>query len=101
MTGNGGGIQRTTTVTLTVTTTTRHLVTLSWDASTSQVVGYNVYRSTNSLGPFNIINSSLIPLTTYVDEYVQSGYTYYYYATAVDAQHDESVPSNHAVATVP
>jgi hypothetical protein len=101
VTGNGGGIQKTTTLTLTVTTTTQHSVALSWNASTFQVVGYNIYRSISSAGPFNIINPSLIPLTSYTDPAVQSGVRYYYYATAVDAQHDESIPSNLAVATVP
>jgi uncharacterized membrane protein len=101
VTGSGGGIQKTTTLTLTVTTTTQHSVALSWNPSTSLVVGYNIYRSTSSAGPFNVINPSLIPLTSYTDPAVQSGVTYYYYATAVDAQHDESIPSNLAVATVP
>lgn len=82
-------------------TSTPHSVTLSWTASTSQVAGYNVYRSTSSNGTFNLLNTAQITATTYVDSAVVSGTTYYYYATAVDAQGDESVASNQASATVP
>lgn len=79
----------------------QHSVTLTWDASTSKVVGYNIYRAGNQNGPFTILNSGLIPLTTYIDETVQSDNTYYYYATAVNIQGQESIPSNHVSATVP
>ena len=82
-------------------TNTPPSVTLSWTASTSPVVGYNCYRATNTNGPFNVVNTGLISSTNYVDQTVQSGTTYYYYATAVDAQGNQSVPSNHVVATVP
>ncbi len=82
-------------------TGTPHLVTLNWNASTSQVIGYNIYRSTTTTGNFTLLNTSLIPSTSYVDQAVQSGYTYYYYATAVDSQHNESVASNQAMATIP
>jgi fibronectin type 3 domain-containing protein len=76
-------------------------VTLSWTASTSPGVGYNCYRATSTNGPFKVVNTGLIASTSYVDKTVQSGTTYYYYATAVDAQGNESVPSNQVVATVP
>lgn len=82
-------------------TTVQHLVTLAWDASTSQVIGYNVYRSTSVNGTFVLLNTGLITSTAYVDQAVQSGYTYYYYATAVDSQYRESVASNEVAATVP
>jgi hypothetical protein len=79
----------------------QHQVTLSWTASTSQVAGYNVYRSTNSNGPFSAINGGLATTTSYVDKAVQSGATYYYYATAVDNQGNQSVASNQVSAVVP
>jgi hypothetical protein len=82
-------------------TPSQHQVTLSWTASTSQVAGYNVYRATNANGPFSVLNTSLISATTYVDQAVTSGTTYYYYATAVDTQGNESLASNQAAATVP
>jgi len=80
---------------------TSHTVTLSWTASTSAVSGYNVYRSTTSGGAYTKINSALVPSETYVDSTVQSGTTYYYVTTAVDASGDESVYSNQATAAIP
>jgi uncharacterized repeat protein (TIGR03803 family) len=98
VTGNGGGVQQNTTVNLTVTA----LVALSWDASTSQdVIGYNAYRSTTSGGPYTKLNASLISTTNYIDQPLQSGYTYYYVTTAVDSQGQESAHSNEAAATIP
>src|ERR1019366_580709 len=87
---------------LTVTPATQgSAVALSWTASIGQVAGYNAYRSTISGGPYTKLNSSLIATTSYTDQTVQSGYTYYYVTTAVDSQGMESVYSNEAVATVP
>jgi hypothetical protein len=82
-------------------TQVQHQVTLSWTASTSQVAGYKVYRASNSNGPFSVLNTGLISATTYVDQTVTSGLTYYYYATAVDNQGAESIASNQVSATVP
>jgi uncharacterized repeat protein (TIGR03803 family) len=77
-------------------------VLLSWTASTSPgVIGYNAYRSITSGGPYSEINSSLITTTTYNDQNVQSGLTYFYVTTAVNSQGMESAYSNQASATVP
>jgi len=78
-----------------------HWVDLSWTASLSQVVGYNVYRATTSQGPYTKSNGALLTSTTYGDQAVLSGSTYYYVTTAVDNQGRESAYSNEAVATVP
>jgi len=78
-----------------------HTVTVSWQASTSTVAGYNVYRGAASGGPYTKLNSSLDAATNYVDGSVQAGQTYYYVATAVDASNHESVYSNQATAVVP
>jgi hypothetical protein len=78
-----------------------HSVTLGWTASTSTVLGYNVYRGTQSGGPYTKLNSSLVPGTTYTDSTVQSGQTYFYVATAVDSNNVESVYSNQASAVIP
>jgi hypothetical protein len=87
---------------LTVTTQVAHSVALSWTASTSLgIVGYNAYRSTVSGGSYKLINFGLIANTTYTDQTVQSGITYYYVTTAVDSQGMESAYSNETVATVP
>ena len=78
-----------------------HSVTLSWTASSSTVVGYNIYRSTTSGGPYTLLNSSPVPGITFTDTTVQAGVTYFYVVTAVDSSGNESVYSNEASATVP
>jgi fibronectin type 3 domain-containing protein len=65
------------------------------------VSGYNAYRGTVSGGPYSKLNSALIGGTTYTDNTVQAGQTYYWVATAVDANNVESSFSNQASATVP
>jgi len=78
-----------------------HSAALSWTASTSVVTGYNIYRGTVSGGPYAKLNSSLIALTTYTDSTVQSGQTYFYIVTAVDASNVESAYSNEISAIIP
>lgn len=79
----------------------QHTVALSWSASTSSVLGYNVYRGTKSGGPYSKLNATPQPATVYTDATVASGTTYYYVATAVDATSGESAYSNQVVAAVP
>jgi hypothetical protein len=76
-------------------------VTLDWIASTSTVIGYNVYRGTESGGPYTLLNSSLVTMTEYEDSSVQSGQTYYYVVTAVDSSDVESAYSNQVSSTIP
>jgi Abnormal spindle-like microcephaly-assoc'd, ASPM-SPD-2-Hydin len=79
-----------------------HSVALSWDPSSSQVIGYNVYRGTTSGGPYPLkLTSSLQPTTSLVDNTVAGGTTYYYVATSVDQNSVESIYSNQITATVP
>jgi hypothetical protein len=80
---------------------TKHKVTLKWQASGSQVAGYNVYRSTTPAGNYVRINSSPVPGNTFTDNTVESGLTYYYVTRAVDALGRESVNSNEASAAIP
>ena len=94
--GNGGGIQHSTTVTLTVTGGAPQ-VSLAWNASQSQgVIGYNLYRSLTTGGPYTKLNSDLISGTSYLDTAVQHGVTYYYVSTAVNSEQQESGYSNEA-----
>jgi len=79
----------------------QHSVALSWDASTSTVAGYNIYRGTQSGGPYSKLNSSLLAATSYTDLGVSSGTTYYYVSTAVASNNQESAYSNQAIAVVP
>ncbi len=78
----------------------QHTVDLSWTAS-PDVVGYNIYRGTAAGGPYAMINTSLDGSTTYTDGTVVSGTTYYYVATAVNSESQDSGYSNQAQAIVP
>ena len=85
-------------------TSAAHQVNLSWNAPSSSavpVVGYNIYRSTGSSSPYQLLNSSVDSQTTYVDSAVQSGSTYDYIVESVDSSGVESVPSNGVAATIP
>ena len=88
------------TMTGTGTAATQHTVDLTWNASTD-AVGYNIYRGTKSGGPYTMINSSLDSTTTYTDSTVVSGQTYYYVATAVNSESQQSGYSNQATALIP
>jgi hypothetical protein len=78
-----------------------HRVMLTWKASSSPVVGYNVYRSTTPGGNYRRINSSLVRQLTYTDNAVVSGVTYYYVVRAVDARGIESINSNETSGAIP
>ena len=82
------------------TVQTQHTVELTWNAL-PDAVGYNVYRGTVSGGPYAMINSSLDATTTYNDSTVVSGNTYYYVATAVNSESQESGYSNQSQAVIP
>ncbi len=88
------------TMTGTGTASTQHAVDLTWNAS-SDAVGYNIYRSTVAGGPYTMINTSLDSTTAYTDSTVVSGQTYYYAATAVNSESQESGYSNLAMAVIP
>jgi hypothetical protein len=83
------------------TTSAQHRVTLSWKSSTSLVVGYNIYRSSKSGGPYTRLNSVIDASTTYVDGSVQNGQNYYYVTTDVNSSGMESVYSNQVQVTIP
>jgi hypothetical protein len=82
-------------------TTSLHNVSLTWNPSTSTVSGYNLYRGTQSGGPYSRMNSTLLSSTSYDDSGVQSGRNYFYVSTAVDASNNESAFSNEAPAAIP
>ncbi len=80
-----------------------HDVILSWAPSeTSGNVAYNVYRGTASRDERSTpLNATPVNGTTYVDETVASGTTYYYVVTAVDSNGVQSSASGETEATVP
>jgi hypothetical protein len=82
-------------------TTTQRTVHLAWDASTSQVAGYRVYRSQSAGSSYALLTGSLVNELLYYDSTVSVGATYYYVVTAVDSSGNESVQSNQATAVIP
>jgi Tol biopolymer transport system component/flagellar hook assembly protein FlgD len=60
-------------------------------------VGYNLYRSIVSGGPYTRVNNVPIQQTTYIDKGLTNGTTYYYVVVAVDVYGNESVYSNEAM----
>jgi hypothetical protein len=85
----------------------QHPVVLTWKPSTKVGIKYNLYRSVTK-GECLKINSmkcqkmNLSPLlgTTYIDNTVQPGQSYFYVTKAVDLRGKESNPSNEAQAVV-
>ena len=62
----------------------------------TDIEGYNIYRSTDPDLPkqnWTKLNQSLLTRTTYQDDKVESGKTYYYYIVAVDKAGNVSSPS--------
>jgi Abnormal spindle-like microcephaly-assoc'd, ASPM-SPD-2-Hydin len=74
-------------------------VNLFWNYS-PDAIGYNVYRSSAAKGKYSKINSILDPVTAYIDGTVDSGKTYYYAATSVNSEGQESARSKPPVEAV-
>ncbi len=81
-------------------TQTQFSVNLWWSSSSSEVIGYNVYRSIAANGAYSKINSTLDPNTAFTDGTVVSGQTYYYAATSVNSGGQESTRSTPPVQAV-
>src|ERR1017187_2826735 len=95
-------VQRVTNAALSGTCLTLHSATLTWTASTSSnLKGYNVYRGTQTGGPYTKITFTPVVGTSYTDTTALAGQTYYYVTTAVDNNNNESVYSNQAPAVIP
>jgi hypothetical protein len=78
-----------------------HIVDLSWNPGDGNAVGYNVYRGNTKGGSYQMINTALDASTNYTDSTVVAGATYYYAATEVNAQGQESGYSNIGQAVIP
>jgi hypothetical protein len=79
---------------------TAHSVILSWTASDSGVVGYHVYSSTVSGGPYVRMTSTPVNNSSYAVTGVQPGRTYYYVVTALNSSSQESAYSSEVPAVV-
>jgi len=85
-------------------TSTATEVDLLWNApanSAVPVVGYNVYRSPSGAGLYQLMNSSIVSQTTYIDKSIQAGQIYDYFVVSVDASGVTSVPSNTSSVAIP
>jgi fibronectin type 3 domain-containing protein len=75
---------------------------LNWQPSpSSDVAGYDVYRSTASGSGYVKINSSLVGGLTFTDDTLAGGQTYYYVTTSVDSDGVESTYSGAVQAVSP
>jgi Abnormal spindle-like microcephaly-assoc'd, ASPM-SPD-2-Hydin len=78
-----------------------HSVGLTWTASTSPSIGYFIYRRTGMTGTFSRLDSGIDPLTSFTDNNVIDGATYFYVVTAVAAGESESQFSEEVSVTIP
>lgn len=79
-------------------------VDLNWAAvQASDLAGYNVYRSTSSIGQVSGLDplNGTTPVSgpSYTDEGAENGTTYHYVVTAVDGAGNESTPSGEVAKT--
>jgi len=64
------------------------------DSTLTDLLGYEIYRSTSSSGTYVQLNTSDILTTSYTDSTISGGTTYYYKVTAADTGGLESVMSS-------
>ena len=80
-------------------------ISMFWPANPEpDVAGYYLYRSTDpnlSKEKWTKLTPTLHTKTTFTDENVEAGKTYYYYVTAVDNAGNVSPPSEVVSETVP
>ena len=77
------------------TTGSSAAVTLDWaDTSSTNLAGYNVYRSNAATGTFTKLNAALLTDSSYADNAAPSGVLSYYRVTAVDKFGTESAPAS-------
>lgn len=83
-------------------TASSHAVALTWDPSTSDVTGYNIYRApADGSTAYQKLNTVAQSQTQYTDQNILAGQEYMYAVTAVDSDGVESDYSDPAVADVP
>jgi fibronectin type 3 domain-containing protein len=80
-----------------------HKVDLSWKAPNSahRISGYHVYRAKAGDSSYQLLNSTLVTQTKFMDITVRGGQSYDYFVRSVDATGAESLPSNKIRVTVP
>jgi hypothetical protein len=78
-----------------------HSVTLTWKASSTKNVRYNVYRGPRPGFHPDKLNDTAIDGLTFTDTKVERGKQYFYVTRAVDDHNQESRDSNETSATIP
>lgn len=78
-----------------------HTTALSWTASTTSGVAYNVYRATTSGGYTYTAPLASTSGTSFTDCNVVLGQTYYYVVRAVDGSGNQSVNTSEVKVTIP
>ena len=87
--------------TMVIQAAAEHVVDLKWNASDSKnIAGYNVYRGPDGV-KWTKINAGLVAATDYDDSTVSDGSTYYYSATAVNIEGEESKKSAAVKISIP
>jgi fibronectin type 3 domain-containing protein len=79
-------------------------VNLTWAAPVSSpdpVAGYDIYRAVTGGSAYQLLNSSINTPTSYTDTTVANSTSYTYYVVSVDAQGNQSVPSNTFTVAIP
>lgn len=83
---------------LSATTVSCTRIDLSWTAPSGSPVGYNIFRSEQSGGPY-LYTGTAKNATSYQDRQCKDGTTYYYVVTAYDSVPNEGSQSSQASAT--
>ena len=78
-----------------------HSATVAWNASTSKVSGYHVYRAADPEAQPGLLAVTPADVTRYMDKNVEAGRTYYYSVKAVGLDGTESAFSEKISATIP
>ena len=84
--------------------TVSYQVNLNWNAPTSStdpVAGYNIYRAAGGSSSYQLLNASPDASTAYTDTTVQNNISYTYYVESVDAEGNQSTPSNTYSVNIP
>jgi hypothetical protein len=77
-------------------------VTLSWQPSASQVVGYIVYRGIATQNtPLTLVSTAVDPSTSFTDSGLPGGQTYLYAVASVDSANNQSAQSAPISVTIP
>jgi hypothetical protein len=78
-----------------------HSVDLSWNETSTDVLGFNIYRATIPGGPYALVTAAPVTPSQYLDTQVTAGLSYDYVVTAVSTSEIESDYSAETSTQVP